>query len=218
MQQSPIYKRGVIYARVSKPTQDTERQVHDLTNLASDMGIFIVKSFSEKVSGTKMLIERNVLKECLDFCTANDIEVILCSEVSRMGRIKDEVMGILTFCLAKGIDIYFQKERLHLFQGQATQVVSILEAASFAEREVDNFKFRINSGRKLAIEQGVKMGRPNGTTKSIEKYETQYRPVIERLKQGWKMITTYRWTQAQGLKCSYTTIKKLKYIFVDAKQ
>ena len=51
----------VIYARVSTVIQDYDRQIDELKDYAKRMNYQVVKVFSEKVSGTKKVAERNAL-------------------------------------------------------------------------------------------------------------------------------------------------------------
>jgi DNA invertase Pin-like site-specific DNA recombinase len=61
-------------------------------------------------------------------------------------------------------------------------MVSVLGVCAELERE--NIYYRLSSGRKLAIEKGVKMGRKVGSVKSMEQKETEYAKVIRSLRLG----------------------------------
>ena len=109
--------RAVIYARVSSTTdrQSTDRQVIDLTDFATKSNYKVVKVFEEHISGAKKNTERPVLLECLEFAESNSIDVVLCSELSRLGRNCDEVLKNVLRCKDTHINLYFQKENLSLF-------------------------------------------------------------------------------------------------------
>ena len=81
-------KKAVIYSRVSSTgdRQDTSRQIRDLEILAKQRNLKIEKTYEEHVSGAKKTQDRPVLKECLDYCFNNDIDILLISELSRLGR------------------------------------------------------------------------------------------------------------------------------------
>lgn len=211
---------GIIYARVSSLTdrQNTDRQVEDLTKYAAANGIDVVKVFSEKISGAKRNTERLVLNECIEFAEANDIRLILCSEGSRVGRSTWEVLETIKRCIDKGIDIYLQKENIHTLREDGTTdpmmcvYISCLSMANEFERE--NIKFRLNSGRKLAIEKGVKMGRKQGSIKTHEEKENEYKDIIKLLKKGYSVASTYAIAKEKGIKCSISTIKRIKKEFI----
>ena len=84
---------AVIYARVSSTgdRQSTERQVIDLTEYARKNSMTIVRTFEEHISGAKKNKERLILNECLAYAVKNNIDVILISELSRLGRNVDGV-------------------------------------------------------------------------------------------------------------------------------
>ena len=84
--------RAAIYARVSSTgdRQSTERQVIDLTDYANKNSMTICQTFEEHISGAKKNHERPVLQECLTFCVEEKIDVLLLSELSRLGRNVDE--------------------------------------------------------------------------------------------------------------------------------
>jgi DNA invertase Pin-like site-specific DNA recombinase len=212
--------KGIIYARVSSLSdrQNTERQIADLTNYANANGIEVVKVFSEKISGAKKNTERLVLSEAIAFAEANEIGLILCSEGSRIGRSTWEVLETIKRCIDKGIDVYLQKENIHTLRKDGTTdpmmcvYISCLSMANEFERE--NIKFRLNSGRKLAIENGVKMGRKEGSVKTKEQKENEYKDIIKLLKKGYSVASTYAIAKEKGVKCSISTIKRIKKEFI----
>jgi len=212
--------KGIIFARVSSlgDRQNTERQIEDLTGYASRNKIEVVKVFSEKISGATKNTERKVLNECIEFAKANDIRLILCSEGSRVGRSTWEVLETIKRCIDLGIDIYLQKENIHTLREDGSTdpmmcvYISCLSMANEFERE--NIKFRLNSGRKQAIEKGVKMGRKEGSVKTKEQKENEYKDIIKLLRKGYSVASTYAIAKEKGIKCSISTIKRVKKEFI----
>ncbi|MBU3808074.1 MAG: recombinase family protein, partial [Candidatus Phocaeicola faecipullorum] len=80
--------KAVIYTRVSSTgdRQNTDRQVADLKAYAEYRQLEVTSIFEEKISGAKKNSERPVLVEALDYCEANSIDILLVSELSRLGR------------------------------------------------------------------------------------------------------------------------------------
>lgn len=212
--------KGLIFSRVSSlgDRQSNERQIEDLSNYASRNNIEVVKVFSEKISGATKNTERKVLNECIEFAKANDIRLILCSEGSRVGRSTWEVLETIKRCIDLGIDIYLQKENIHTLREDGSTdpmmcvYISCLSMANEFERE--NIKFRLNSGRKQAIEKGVKMGRKEGSVKTKEQKENEYRDIIKLLRKGYSVASTYAIAKEKGIKCSISTIKRVKKEFI----
>ena len=206
--------KAVIYARVSSQgdRQSTERQVVDLQKYADNNQISVVKVFEEHISGVKKNEERPVLCECLNYCVENKIDLLLISELSRLGRNVDEVLANVRFCKDNNLNIYFQKEGLSIFQADGTKnpflniFISVL--GTCAEMERDNIKFRLISGRNKYIADGGKLGRKIGYRKSLEKKETEYKAVIRELKKGTSVRRT-----AKLCDVSASTVQRIKKEF-----
>ena len=211
--------KAVIYTRTSSVNdrQNNDRQVADLSKYATDNNIEVVKTFNEKISGARKNEERAVLMACLQYAETNNIDIILCSELSRFGRAIWEVLEAVKFCVDRKIDVYFQKENLHVLDndGKVDGVMAIyVSCLSFcAEKERENIKFRLNSGRRLAIERGVKMGRKVGSCKTREQKAEQYKDIIKCLKRGYSVASTYTLCKNK-VKCSISTIKRVKQEFI----
>ena len=205
---------AVIYARVSSTgeRQSTSRQVADLTNYASLNGLKVVEVYEEHISGAKRNEERAVLTECIDYAIANRVDVVLFSELSRCGRAVWEVLDTIRTLKDNGINAYFQKEGLSLFGSDGKEnpylavMVSVLGVCAQLERE--NITYRLNSGRKLAIERGVKMGRKVGSCKSREQKQEEYNKVIRSLRAGKSVRDT-----AKICEVSVSTVQRVKKEF-----
>lgn len=210
-------KRAVIYARVSSVSdrQNTERQIIDLKAYSADNRLDMVQTFEEHISGAKRNAERPVLCECLDFCITNNIDIILCSELSRLGRSVYEVIENVKFCRDHHINIYFQKEGISIFNPDGTEnpytaiMIAVLGTAAQLERE--SIKFRLNSGRAAYIAKNGRsgLGRPKGSGKSTDDLADQYKSVIRELKHGTSVRRT-----AKLCDVSCATVQKVKRLFV----
>ena len=171
---------AVIYARVSSigERQNTIRQVADLTQYATNNGMSVTKIFEEHISGAVKNEERPVLCECLNYCINNAISILLISELSRLGRNVDEVLANVKLCKDNGLNIYFQKENISIFQPDGSKnpflniFISVL--GTCAEMERESIKFRLNSGLKRYKESGGKVGRKVGSIKSREQKQEEY--------------------------------------------
>ena len=208
-------KRAVIYARVSSEgdRQNVERQLHDLSEYAESQNLTIEQIFKEHISGAKKNSQRQQLQDMFTFAEENGIDIILCSEMSRLGRSVYEVQESIKRAIDHNINIYFQKENLSLFNPDGTQsmitpiVVTVLSVCSQIER--DSIRFRLNSGRRLAMERGVQMGRPKNATKPESQFKDEYAEVIRLLKKGYSVKAV---AQLQGI--SPTTVMKVKKMFI----
>lgn len=207
-------KRAVIYARVSSvgDRQSTMRQIEDLREYAVRNDFTIVEMFEEHISGAKKNEERQALMECLRYCEINHIDGILISELSRLGRNVDELLATVKRCKDNHINIYFQKENLSLFNADGSKnpflniFISVLGTCAELERE--NIQFRLQSGRKRFIENGGRLGRKVGSTKSHEHKEEEYKNVIRELKRGTSVRRT-----AKLCDVSASTVTRIKREF-----
>ena len=205
---------AVIYARVSSTTerQNTERQKADLKSYAQHNNIDVVEVFEEHISGAKKNDERMILRECLNFCFKNNIDTLLISELSRLGRNVDEVLANVRLCKEKHLNIYFQKEQLNTFNSDGTEnpflTIMIAVLGTCAQMERENIKFRLNSGRQKYINDGGRLGRKVGSLKTTETKEIEYKDVIKELKRGTSVRRT-----AKLCDVSVSTVQRVKKEF-----
>lgn len=206
-------KRAIIYSRVSSigERQNTDRQISDMTAYAESNGYEIIKVYSEKISGGKKNTERVILQECLEYARANKA-LILVSELSRVGRQIWEVLETVKFCIDCNINMYFHKENFSLFDENGkvlpTTAIYISCLGFCAEIERENISYRLNSGRALAIERGVKMGRKKGSIKTKEQKSEEYANVIRSLRKGNSLRDT-----AKICNVSLSTVQRVKREF-----
>lgn len=184
---------AVIYARVSSvgDRQNTDRQVSDLTEYAAYQKLQVLQVFEEQISGAKKNVERPVLQQAIDYCKHESVSILLVSELSRLGRNAFEVLATVKDLIDSGINLYMRKEQLTLLdaEGKPTMFVPIIIAtlSTSAQLERDNIKFHLNSGRKLYVERGGKVGRKVGSTKRMEQKKEQYKDIISYLKRGYSI-------------------------------
>ena len=123
-------KKAVIYARVSSTgdRQDTGRQIKDLENYAKSQNIEIVKIYEEHISGAKRIEERQVLTECLEYCTSHSVDFLLLSELSRLGRSTLQVLRSLEILHEAKVSVYIQNLGLYTLQpdGKVNPIASIM--------------------------------------------------------------------------------------------
>lgn len=211
--------KAVVFSRVSSVTerQNTERQVYDLMEYAKVNNIDVVQVFEEKISGAKKNAERAVLQNCIDFVKSEKIDIILVSEFSRLSRSVWELLELIKMFRDMQINVFFQKENLKIFEdGKENPLLPIYVSAlgMVAQVERENIQFRLNSGRKLAIDKGVKMGRKVGSIKSTETKQEEYKEVIKLLKKGLSVANVVAICKDKGVKVSISTAKRLKAEFI----
>ena len=209
-----IKMNAVIYARVSSvgDRQNTERQISDLSEYAAFQKLQISQIYEEKISGAKKNRERPVLMEAIEYCKENKVSFLLVSELSRLGRNAFEVLATVKDLIDSGINLYLQKEQLTLLDGDGKPTlfapIMIATLSTCAQLERENIKFRLNSGRKLYIEHGGKLGRKVGSVKTIEQKREQYKDIISYLKRGYSVRTIAKLTNKGA-----STVQRIKKEF-----
>lgn len=201
--------RSVIYARVSSAgdRQDTARQVVDLKKYAAASGLEVVKIFEEKASGARN--DREMLADCLAFLHAGDADTLLLSELSRLGRNVRKILDVADDLTKAGINIHILDLNIDtlLPDGKENPMAKLMLTVLGlgAELERKNIVSRLNSGRRLAIERGVQLGRPVGSGMTEEELLQKYPSVVKRLKKGLSVRDT-----AAACNVSTYTVQKVK--------
>lgn len=172
------------YLRVSSDEQDVNSQKQGVEQFAKDKGWTIDKYITDEgVSGGKDPDKRN-LGPLLKLVNKDD--VIICSEISRLGRDLYMVMDILHFCMERGCIIHTVKDRFTLGDDIQSKVLAFAFGLS-AEIERQMIRQRTKEGLRLRVRQGILLGRPPQTMcdKPLdESFNAQKDKVVEQFKWG----------------------------------
>lgn len=211
-------KTAIIFSRCSSSgslegRQDTTRQVEDLKHYAEVNHLDVIKIYEERVSGGKSNKERPLLREAFTFCLDNNVDIILISELSRLGRRCDEILESIKFLKDNHIDCFFLKEQLSIFStdGKENPYLTIMCAVlgTAAELERESIYYRLKSGRDKYIRDGGKLGKPKGAgIKTKDQMATEYKSVIKLLKAGQSVRNT-----AKICGVSTSTVQRVKKAF-----
>ena len=209
---------AIIFTRCSsqgalQDRQNPQRQIEDLKAFAEANHIKVIKTYEEHQSGGKANKDRPLLQEAFSFCMENHIDIILISELSRLGRKCDEILESIKFLKDHHINCYFLKEQLSIFspEGKENPYLTIMCAVlgTAAELEREAIKYRLNSGREKYIRDGGKLGKPKGAgIKTKDQMAIEYRSVIKNLKAGQSIRNTSKITGV-----SPATVQKVKREF-----
>ena len=153
-------KKVAIYARVSTASQTTENQLLDLRQTAQRMGYTIVAEFVDNgISGAKGRCDRPALDQMLKQATQRRFDMILCWDISRLGRSLQNLVEILTELQSLKIDLFFQQQGLDTSTSSGRMMFSVFGALAEYEREL--IRERVIAGQQRAKAQGIKLGRPS---------------------------------------------------------
>ncbi len=149
------------YIRVSTDRQNTANQRHEIEKFATFSSLQIDRWVEETVSTRKGLQERR-LGRLLGRLQKGDI--LIATELSRLGRNMLEVMGILQHCLEKDCQIWTLKENYRLGADIQSKVLAFaFSLAGEIERQLISERTR-NSLQRLR-DEGRRLGRPYGTAR-----------------------------------------------------
>ena len=182
----------VILARVSTDKQEYQRQVNELTDYCTKVGWSVEAVFCNKVSGAKRMEERSEIMDLINYVKSNDIDKVVCLEISRLGRNTLEALKVIECLNEFGVSLYVKNYNLATLNpdGKVNPVASLictilLEIASMERLTIAE---RMASGRDQYIakcrKEGIKMGRPSSYRKTDDAYKTQYQKELALLKKG----------------------------------
>jgi DNA invertase Pin-like site-specific DNA recombinase len=203
----------VILARVSTDKQEYRRQVNELKSFCQKMDWEIIGTFTNKISGSESLENRKELIEMIEFVRSNDVQRVVCLEISRLGRNTLEALKVIQILNENKVSLYIKNYSLETLNSDrsinpvASLICTILLEIASMERLT--IRERMNSGRAQYIEkcrsEGIKMGRPSSYKKDLESYKQQYQKEIVMLRKGISLrnISTLTGT-------SVNTIRKVK--------
>lgn len=166
------------YIRVSTDHQDCKNQKLGIENKANALGLVIDMYIEDAgISGTKEPEER-ALGGCLKKLQSGDI--IICSELSRLGRKLFMVMRILEHCMKIGACVYTVKEGYVLGDNIQSKVLAFAFGLS-AEIERNLISQRTKEALAIRRAAGYKLGRKTGSKNRSYKLDGQTETIITML-------------------------------------
>ena len=146
------------YIRVSTDRQTVENQRYEIERFCERNGMVVNKWISETISGTKAVNKRQ-LGRLLRGVRKDDL--IICSEISRLGRSLYMIMSVLNRCMDIGAKVWTVKDGFRLGDDISSKVLAFAFGLSAEiERKLISQRTREALARKKA--EGVKLGRPCG--------------------------------------------------------
>ena len=150
------------YIRVSSDKQTVENQRFEIENFCIKEELHIDGWIEETISGTKNYDERE-LGKLLSKVDKNDL--IICSELSRLGRNLFMIMEILNHCMEKECKVWTIKDNYRLGDDIQSKVLAFAFGLS-AEIERNLISQRTKEALARKKEEGVVLGRPKGRKSS----------------------------------------------------
>ena len=164
------------YIRVSSDKQTVENQRFEINNFCKKQEIKIDGWIEETISGTKNYDKRK-LGDLLNQVQKDDL--IICAELSRLGRNLFMIMEILHICMNKECKVWTIKDNYRLGDDIQSKVLAFAFGLS-AEIERNLISQRTKEALALRKAQGIKLGRKFGSKNSILKLSL-YEEIIQEL-------------------------------------
>ncbi|HBO59213.1 MAG TPA: invertase [Alphaproteobacteria bacterium] len=146
------------YIRVSTDKQTTENQRFEINRFLAERGLSVDKWINETASGTICFRKRR-LGIALRRLKKDD--VLICSELSRLGRTILDVLTILNHCLEKQTNVWTVKERYILGNDIQSQMLAFV-FSMVAQLERALISQRTKEALQRLKAEGKKLGRPYG--------------------------------------------------------
>lgn len=169
------------YIRVSSDKQTVENQRFEINNFCEREHLHIDGWIEETISGTKAYNKRQ-LGLLLKKVQKDDL--IICAELSRLGRSLFMIMEILSLCMKKECKVWTIKDNYRLGDDIQSKVLAFAFGLSAEiERNLISQRTKEALARKKA--EGVVLGRPKGRKTSPQKHKLHGKEVLidELLKQ-----------------------------------
>jgi DNA invertase Pin-like site-specific DNA recombinase len=155
------------YIRVSSDKQTVENQRFEINNFCQREQLQINGWIEETISGTKNYDKRE-LGQLLKKIQKDDL--IICAELSRLGRSLFMIMEILSLCMKKECRVWTIKDNYRLGDDIQSKVLAFAFGLSAEiERNLISQQTKEALARKKA--EGVVLGRPKGRKTAPEKHK-----------------------------------------------
>ena len=206
-------KKVVLLLRVSTNSQDYEYQRSTLTDLCKRNGWQIVNTFENKVSGAKKNEERTEIVELLNFIKFNEVDMVMATEVSRVGRNTLEALKTIEILNENKVNLYFANYNIETLLPDksvnpiARLILTICLEISAYERNL--IRYRMKAGyedylKRRKEDPALRLGR-QGYKKDEQSYREEYQQELSLLRKGISLRNVQKITGT-----SIGTLQKIK--------
>lgn len=172
------------YIRVSTDRQTVENQRFEIKNFCKKEMVKVDCWIEETISGTKE-IDKRKLGELLTRLQKGDI--IICSELSRLGRNLMMIMSILNECMNRDIQVWTIKDNYRLGDDISSKVLAFAFGLSAEiERNLISQRTKEALARKKA--EGIHVGRPKGSLSKRVKLTGKETEIQNLLQKGKSQV------------------------------
>ena len=185
-------KKVVLLLRVSTNSQDYEYQRSTLTDICNRNNWEVIRTFENKVSGAKKNEEREEIVEMLDFIKNNEVDMVMATEVSRVGRNTLEALKTIEILNENKVNLYFANYNIETLLPDKTVnpiarlILTICLEISAYERNL--IRYRMKAGyddylKRRKEDPALRLGR-QGYKKDEQSYKEEYQQELSLLRKG----------------------------------
>ena len=168
------------YIRVSTDKQTVENQRFEINSFCQKQKLQIDGWIEETISGTKNYDKRK-LGDLLKIVKKDDL--IICAELSRLGRNLFMIMEILHICMNKECKVWTVKDNYRLGDDIQSKILAFAFGLSAEiERNLISQRTKEALARKKA--EGIRIGRIKGSHNSYTKLSGKEDYIIHNLSKG----------------------------------
>ena len=211
--------KTAIYCRISTSMQSTDRQREDLLKVAERFKYEIDAEhiYVDIITGFSIGEERPNYSALLDEVEKGNIDTILFSELTRLGRNSTELLAEVQRLQDKGIDLYFEKQDLWVRHDKkdlgsrillaVLAITTSYEIELFAERSISGKIEKVNKGGGIGGDNNA-YGYMNDENKRMvirEKEAGTIRRIFNMYADGKSTIEICDILNSEGIPTSYGT-------------
>ena len=176
------------YIRVSTEMQSYASQEYEIRRWCNWKGLSVDKWVSESVSGTIQVEKRNLGKMIKSMKQG---DLLVCTELSRLGRNMLMIMGILNQCSQKGISIHTIKDNFDLTDNINSKIIAFAFALA-AEIERNLISQRTKEALAVKRLEGIRLGRPLGSSRKKKEFFQNKEDILRLLSEGYSLTCITR--------------------------
>ena len=185
------------YIRISTDRQNQENQQYEIESYTTANNIHIDNWIKETISSQKSLEDR---KLGLLLKKLKQGDILISSEISRLGRNLMQIMSILHHCMKVGCQVWTIKDNYRLGTDLQSKVLAFAFGLS-AEIERNLISQRTKQSLARLRAENKTLGRPKGTNHNYSKLSKKNDIIKQHLKENKSKLEL-----AKKLKVSYYTL------------
>ncbi|MCR5172513.1 MAG: recombinase family protein [Treponema sp.] len=186
------------YIRVSTDNQNTQNQKMEIQNFCQRENLIVDSWIEDVISGTKSPQQRKLGQIIMENCKEGDL--IICTELSRLGRSLLMIMNTLNFFLEQKVALWTIKDNFRLSDDISSKVISFaFGLAAEIERQL------ISQRTKVALERARRDGKQIGRRKGQKSKSYKLTKYEDFIRKQWLEGKSKR-AIAHQLGCSWETV------------